>query len=144
MGEKKSIFNRMKSFLQQPSVPISPDITTIWHHHILAIDPSITIDLKDPLVDLSQCAADLCNRPAAFPLVVGDNGQVLAASGGRLISGGGDKSLYLTYHLKPRSANKIILKLRGRDTQTIEVFRDDRKNSKIPIVLFLPKPIKTP
>lgn len=137
-----SVIDRMKTFFRMNKHVDIPEVQMIWHHQIVVIQSHVTIELVHPLLDLTQSAVDIGDMSTSFPLVVGDHGLLLSANVGRKVSDASDLSnpcVYLTYLLRGKTRGRIILKIKGCDPQTIEVFRDDRKDRNVPLVLFLRK-----
>lgn len=138
---------KSKSEIVQIAPPAPEEFRYIWNHQLVVFNTDQVVDLITPLVSIDrQMNRDLKKLGKKLPFVVGDNGNLIAASFMRCIFSPSDSeksSLSLEYTLDTETGRKVILRIVGNQQQSIYVKTDERIKNVLPLILILPK-IKRP
>ena len=124
------------------------DLKFIWNYQMVVVHSNVTIDLREPLLDIHlDLQEGLQKSSHLFPFIVGDHGTLISPKFGRRVfySDAPQKtSIYLEYILDSGKQTRLILRIIGKDPQSIYIVKDERRKPELPIVLFMYKPKNNP
>ena len=124
------------------------DLKYISNYQMVIVANTVTIDLQEPLIDINlNLKDDLQKCSHLFPFVVGNNGNLISPKFGRRVKHHAEPqktSIYLEYILDPVENTRLILRIIGKDPQSILIVQDERRNPELPVTLFMYKPSNLP
>lgn len=131
----------------QPQISFT-DLQYVWNYQMIVIPNTTVLDLLEPLIDINlNLKNSLSKHSHLFPFIVGDNGNLISPNYGRRVNYGDQSqrtSMYLEYPLDTDKKTKVILRIMGKDPQSIHIVHDERRAPSNPMILFMYKPRRLP